>query len=155
MKALGAGRLLTDKSQFGVPLTVPQCVSYALDRPAVASVLLGAQTVKEMETCLTYNKSTPQERDYSTVLKSGIPLLSGKCMYCNHCLPCPQNIDIASVTKYLDLAVTASDSYTVRAHYDALPKNGGDCIECGKCASVCPFNIDVIANMKEAVRTFG
>ena len=30
--------------------------------------------------------------------------MTGRCMYCNHCQPCPSHIDIAAVTKFLDLA---------------------------------------------------
>lgn len=30
--------------------------------------------------------------------------MTGRCMYCNHCQPCPARIDIAAVTKFLDLA---------------------------------------------------
>jgi predicted aldo/keto reductase-like oxidoreductase len=155
MKALGAGRLLSaETSSLNCALTLPQCVSYALDRPAVSSVLLGAQTVEEMKQALAYENSTPEERNYTAIIQSGLPFLGGKCMYCNHCLPCPQNIDIAAVTKFLDMA-KASDTDTVRAHYSALKAHGGNCIECGSCESNCPFNIKVIENMKEAVQVFG
>jgi predicted aldo/keto reductase-like oxidoreductase len=155
MKALGAGRLLdTEKSNLGYALTLPQCISYALDRPAVSSVLLGAQTVDEVKQALVYENATPEERDYAATMQNGLPLLGGKCMYCNHCLPCPQGIDIAAVTKYMDIA-KVSDADSVRAHYIALTAHGGNCIECGSCESNCPFNISVIENMKEAARLFG
>jgi predicted aldo/keto reductase-like oxidoreductase len=154
MKALGAGWLLSKESSLGVAMTVPQCVSFALDRPAVSSVLLGAQTVEEMKQALAYENTTQEERNYTEIMKNGLPMLNGKCMYCNHCLPCPQGIDIAAVTKFLDIA-KASDNETIRAHYNVLPTKGSDCIECGKCESNCPFNIKVIENMREAVRVFG
>jgi predicted aldo/keto reductase-like oxidoreductase len=75
-------------------------------------------------------------------------------MYCNHCLPCPQGIDVAAVTKYLDMA-KISDSEIVRSHYGALAAHGSDCVECGSCEGNCPFNIKIIENMKEAMRIFG
>lgn len=155
MKALGAGRLLSaETSSISRALTVPQCVSYALDRPGVSSVLIGAQTVDEMKQALMYENTTQEERDYMTAMPGGLPMIGGKCMYCNHCLPCPQGIDIAAVTKYLDMA-KISDTDTVRAHYDALAKHGSDCIGCGNCESNCPFNISVAENMKEAAKIFG
>jgi predicted aldo/keto reductase-like oxidoreductase len=155
MKALGAGRLLkAESSNLGYALTLPQCVSYALDRPAVASVLLGAQTVEEVKQAVAYENATADERNYAAVIKGGMPVLGGKCMYCNHCLPCTQNIDIASVTKYLDMA-KISDNDIKLAHYDALAAYGGDCIECGNCEKNCPFNVKIIENMKEAVKVFG
>jgi predicted aldo/keto reductase-like oxidoreductase len=155
MKTLGAGRLLNaESSAFGKAMTLPQCVSYSLDRPAVSSVLLGAQTVEEMKQGLDYEHSTAEERNYTWIIQSGLPLLGGKCMYCNHCLPCPQGIDIAAVTKYLDIAkINGSD--TIRAHYNALSAHGSDCIECGNCEKECPFDIKVVENMREAMRVFG
>ena len=30
----------------------------------------------------------------------------------------------------------------------------GTCVECGLCAERCPFGVDVVANMQEAVRLF-
>ena len=155
MKTLGGGRLLkTETSGLGYAMSLPQCVAYALDRPAVASVLLGAQTADEVAQALAYVESTPAERDYTLILESGLPLLEGKCMYCNHCLPCPQGIDIAAVTKYLDMA-KASDQATIRAHYNALPVQGSACSGCGSCEKLCPFKIHVAENMKEAARIFG
>ena len=155
MKALGGGLLLkTETSGLRYALSLPQCVAYSLDRPAVASVLLGAQTVEEIEQALAYVDSSPSERDYTRILESGLPLLDGKCMYCNHCLPCPQGIDIAAVTKYLDMA-KVSNQATIHAHYNALPVLGSACTECGNCEKLCPFKIQVTQNMKEAARIFG
>ena len=155
MKPFGGGRLLdAEKSNLGSALTVEQCLSFALDRPAVSSVLAGAQTVREMQEALDYENATPEQRDYTAIMQNGLPFLGGKCMYCNHCLPCPQGIDIAAVTKYLDMA-QVSDGDTVRAHYNALPTHGSDCIECGTCEKNCPFGIGVTKNMKEAAQMFG
>jgi len=155
MKALGAGRLLNaESSNLGYALTLPQCVAYALDRPAVASALLGFQTAEEVRAALGYEDSTPLERDYAAAMQKGMPLLGGKCMYCNHCLPCPKGIDIGAVTKYLDMA-RVSGGDTIRAHYATLDAHGGDCAECGTCEGNCPFGVKIIENMREARRVFG
>lgn len=155
MKALGGGRLLDkNTSSIGAALTVEQCISYALDRPAVASVLIGAVTPEEIRKATAYEHSTAEERDYSVITESGLPVLGDKCMYCNHCLPCVQNIDIAAVTKYLDMAKVSS-APTVKAHYDALSAHGSDCIECGICEDNCPFSIDIRGNMSAAAEIFG
>jgi len=45
MKPLGAGKLLSkEHTPFKKPLTLAQCIHYALSRPGVASVLPGCQT---------------------------------------------------------------------------------------------------------------
>ena len=98
-----------------------------------------------------------KEKDYAKVL-SATPKYSmqGKCMYCNHCLPCPAQIDIAQVNKFLDLAlIHDSIPDTVRQHYAALPAHGGDCLACGSCESNCPFGVHVIQRMEKAKEVFG
>ena len=66
-------------------------MSYALDRPAVASIMNGARTVEEMKQNLAYEAASDEEKDYAAALAS-FPNISwkGHCMYCGHCAPCPQ-----------------------------------------------------------------
>lgn len=157
MKTLGAGRLLkAETSSFGVALTPVQCIHYALERPAVASVLMGARSVAELEACLGYETAGEQEKDYSILGSGTASAMRGKCMYCNHCLPCPAGIDIAAVHKYLDLAAqTPEIPDTVRAHYEALEHPAGECLECGACEERCPFAVSVRENMCRAAERFG
>ena len=157
MKTLAAGRLLDESaSPFGVGLTPVQCIHYALERPAVSSVLLGARTPEEMRASLAYETATAAEKDYSVLGRGAKSAMRGKCMYCNHCLPCPAGIDIAAVTKYLDLArQLGGAAETVRAHYATLPAHGGDCASCGQCEARCPFAVEVRRNMRGATELFG
>ena len=158
MKGLGAGSLLkAGTSPFGIALTPVQCIHYALTRPAVASVMLGVRTPEEVRIGAQYSSASEQERDYS-VLLSSTPKYSmyGKCVYCNHCLPCPSNIDIARVNKYLDMTLIADPvPATVRAHYADMGSTAADCIECGSCEENCPFHVPVIDRMKRAAEVFG
>lgn len=157
MKTLGGGRLLSAQaSPFGVEMTPVQCIHYALERPGVASVLMGARTVAELEGCLKYETASSDEKDYTVIARGAKSSVSGKCMYCNHCLPCPVSIDIAAVTKYLDIATQkVAVPPTIAEHYKALSAHGSDCIACGSCEGNCPFNVAVIDNMKKAAKVFG
>ncbi len=158
MKALGAMSLLDARtSPFGQALTVSQCIHYALTRPAVSSVLVGCEVPEEMEQAVAYLAASDAERDYATKL-SQVPKFSvtGRCMYCNHCLPCPSHIDIAQVNKYLDLAeLTGKAPESIQAHYAALDHDASDCIACGQCEGNCPFGVPVIERMERAARLFG
>lgn len=69
MKGYAGGRLLSaDASPFGVALTPVQCIHYALTRPAVASVMVGVETVEQLKEALAYEGATAAERDYASVL---------------------------------------------------------------------------------------
>lgn len=158
MKGLGAGMLLSEKaSPFGFALTPGQCIHYALTRPAVCSVLTGITSLEELDTAVGYFALSEEEKDYAKLL-STTPKYSmrGKCMYCNHCLPCPAQIDIAQVNKFLDLAlVNEAVPETVKGHYASLSAHGGDCLACGSCESNCPFGVQVIQRMEKAKEIFG
>ena len=158
MKAFGGGDLLNAAtSPAGKALTVNQCLHYALTRPAVATVLVGAHTVEQLQESLAYETADPVEKDYAAAFAS-FPKISwqGHCMYCGHCAPCPKSIDVATVTKFLKLA-KAQDSVpeTVREHYEVLPHHAGECVACGACEKRCPFGVSVIENMRQASELFG
>ena len=157
MKVFGGGDLLTDDSPAGKALTVPQCIHYALTRPAVSTVFAGAHTEAELAASLRYEEADEVERDYAAVFAT-FPKISwqGHCMYCGHCAPCPKGIEVASVTKFLNLAkAQKAVPETVREHYNALRAHAGDCIACGACEKRCPFGVRIIENMKAARAVFG
>jgi predicted aldo/keto reductase-like oxidoreductase len=155
MKPYMAGLLLSaEQSPFGWALSPSQCIHYALTRPAVASAFVGCISHDEIKKAVAYGNATAEEKDFSAVFEGKIDS-AGKCVYCNHCLPCPVFIDIAQVNKYLDLAqATQETPDTVVAHYHALTKTAKDCIACGLCEKRCPFGVQVVQRMKEAARIF-
>jgi uncharacterized protein len=164
MKTLSAGQLLkAEASPFGAALTVAQCQHYALTRPAVVSVLIGCVSAAEVHKALEYETLTDEAKDFTAILAqnpkgSQKPLgfaANGACMYCNHCLPCPQEIDIAAVHKYFDLARSLPEvPHTVRGHYEALYAHASDCIACAACEERCPFGVKVMENMVRAAELF-
>jgi len=158
MKALGAGKLISpEHSPFKKPLTVGQCIHYALSRPAVVSVLPGCQTPEEIHDVIKYLELSDAERDYTEILSSIRGGLHGSCVYCSHCQPCPAEIDIATVNKYLDIALLDSANVppSVRSHYKSLKHNGVDCTKCGSCENRCPFDVPIISNMEKAEKLLG
>ena len=158
MKAFGGGDLLDEKlSPAGKSLTPVQCIHYALNRPGVATVLAGAHSEEQLRNSAAYETASEEERDYAAAFAE-FPNISweGHCMYCSHCAPCPQKIDVASVTKFLNLAKAQGTlPETVREHYEVLSHHASECITCGACEKRCPFGVKIVENMKEAAKVFG
>ncbi|MBR1617050.1 aldo/keto reductase, partial [bacterium] len=71
MKAFGGGDLLNSQnSPAKASMSVIQCIHYALTRPAVSSVMVGARSVDEIKQSLKYETATEDEKDYATTLKN-------------------------------------------------------------------------------------
>jgi hypothetical protein len=158
MKTLGAGKLISpEHTPFAKPMTVEQCIHYALGRPAVSSVLLGCQTGDEVRAAMRYFETDDADLDYAPLIGTLRNDFRGHCVYCGHCQPCPVDIDIATVNKYLDIARLEPTNVppSIRSHYDALSVHADACIACGNCEKRCPFGVPVIANMAEAARVMG
>lgn len=158
MKTLGAGKLLSkEHTPFARPMTVAECIHYALTRPAVVSTLLGCKSREEILDAVRYLDLSDEEKDYAEVVGSYKNSFKGQCVYCSHCQPCPVEIDIAAVNKYLDIAKldVANVPPSIRQHYFHLAAHGGDCIACGSCESRCPFSVPIIDNMHQANELFG
>ncbi|MBQ1482615.1 MAG: aldo/keto reductase [Erysipelotrichaceae bacterium] len=154
MKPFSGGQLLDEKtSPFGKALSVHQCLRYVLDKPGVLVALPGAQSVAQVEELLDYENKSEEETDYSVI--SGLEKVktAGKCVYCNHCKPCPMGIDIGLVNKYFDLCEAGDEM--ARQHYLSLEKKAGDCISCGHCDSRCPFGVNQSEKMQKILSYFG
>ena len=148
MKPFFAGQLLNaEQSPFGVALTHNQCLQYAIDRPGVLVAVPGVQTMAHLDQVLEFLSATEDEKDYSVIAGFTADTISGTCVYCNHCQPCPAGIDIGLVNKYYDLAL-AGDSIAAN-HYTKLSIDAGACLHCGHCESRCPFGVKQESRMAQ------
>ncbi len=154
MKPYSAGQLLqAETSPFGQALTKVQCIQYALDKPGVVTVLPGIRNTADMKEALAWLDADAQARDYS-VLGTFTPKdVTGTCVYCNHCAPCPAGLNVGLINKYYDLAVIG-DSMAAD-HYKKLDKHASDCIGCGHCDGRCPFHVAQSERMKRIAEYFG
>lgn len=153
MKPFSGGQLLDERtSPFGKKLTKIQCIQYALDRPGVLTVLPGIRRKDDLKEVLKYVTATPEEKDYSIIGEFTPKDITGICVYCNHCMPCPKGLDIGLINKYYDLAMIG-DKLAIN-HYKKLDKNAEDCISCGHCNRRCPFKVNQVERMKQIAKYF-
>ena len=154
MKAFCGGQLLdAEKSPFHYALSETQCIQYALDKPAVVTVLPGVRDLNDLKRILQYTKATEEDKDYSIIGTFTPVQARGKCVYCKHCHPCPMKLDIALINKYYDLSLLGDE--LAKDHYHHLEKRAKDCIACGHCDSRCPFHVQQSQRMKDILTYFG
>jgi predicted aldo/keto reductase-like oxidoreductase len=151
MKTYHGGTLLFAK---GAPsgITPAQCLHYTLSQP-VATAVPGARDADEMRATLRYLEATDAEKDYSAVLANFHELLAGQCTYCQHCRPCPQGIEMGWIIWHLD-QVHSRGVEQIKEWYAGFPVKASACVECGECLERCPFDVDIVAKMREAATLF-
>ena len=134
-------------------ITPAQCLSYALDQTGVSTIVPGCGSVEQLEAALAYLQASQVDKEYSSLLPDFAEYRTGQCVYCNHCLPCPSEIDIGLTTRLLKKAEREMTP-EVQASYDEMAAKASDCIQCGDCMDRCPFGADVISHMEQAVSMF-
>ncbi len=126
MKAFAGGLLLGENSP--IKMSLNQCINYSLSQPSVVTASLGCREPEEFEESLKYYEATDEQKDFAQIYKKSLNWADDtRCVYCNHCLPCPQGIDIAEAMRTLDAGGNPPDN----------------CISCGICEERCPFGIPV------------
>ena len=110
------------------------------------------QSVEQVEHLLGFLNTSVEQRDYSVIGSFSPSDAVGKCVYCNHCQPCPMGIDIGLVNKYYDLA--CNQDQLAAEHYRGLEHRADVCIQCSHCNSRCPFGVDQMARMREIAAYF-
>ena len=75
------------------------------------------------------------------------------CVYCNHCQPCPQGIEVGLANRYYDLARLGDE--LAADHYRHLAAHASDCVGCGHCDRRCPFGVAQSSRMRQIAAYFG
>lgn len=157
MKPYHGGLLLTNHGR-PTGITPTQCLHYVLSQ-RVATAVPGVRDAYDMRQALHYLEASAEEKQYAPLHDELTDLLRGQCVRCGHCLPCPQEINIPSVIRFLTRVEHYShggefvDQWN-RQWYSNLPAKGSDCTECEVCLERCPFDVDIISKMHRAVEVF-
>ena len=147
----GAGEREVRRS---VAITPVQCLSYVLAQTGVCLALPGCKSIGELHAAFAYLEASAEAKDFSAAVTDFEEYVTGECVYCNHCLPCPSVIDIGQINRLVDMA-RGGLTPALRAEYASLEVNAEDCVQCGICMERCPFGVDVIAKMEQAVQVYG
>jgi len=135
------------------PITAAQCLSYVLSQTGVSCIVPGCASIEHIRDALSYYSIPEAEKDYSRHIAGFQQFTEGECVYCNHCLPCPVEIDIGQSIRLLDSAVRGVTA-DLQLAYNSMKVPAGDCIHCGDCEDRCPFSVHTMDKLEQAAAMY-
>jgi len=163
MGPVGGGRLGSPSEAIRKLLpeakSVPEiALRFVLANPHVAIALSGMSTMQQVEENIRVaNRTTPlttrEKLRVLHTLRRYKKLADLYCTGCNYCIPCPQGVEIPRNFAALNAARVYGLPDYAKQQYRRIRGKAARCIACGKCLEKCPQNLDVIAQLREVVRT--
>ena len=132
MKAL-AGGLITRSD-----------VAYAFLADYPVAPIWGIQKESELSEFLSYNENPPSmtEEMKSFIEKERAELAGEFCRGCGYCMPCPVGIEINNAARMSLMIRRAPEAAQLSDKNRAMMAKIEECINCGQCASKCPYGLD-------------
>lgn len=111
----------------------------------------GIQKMSELEEWLSYMDETPQMDEELTgfIEKERRELTGDFCRGCGYCMPCPQNITINQCARMSLMLRRAPSADWLSEHWQTEMKKIETCLECGKCAKKCPYELNTPELLKK------
>lgn len=79
-----------------------------------------------------------------------------QCTKCGYCMPCPQEVEIPDVIRYLNNWYAFDKIPSTKLEYiEWLDGHASKCIHCGACEEKCPQRLAISDIMTDAVEQFG
>ena len=131
---------------------VNNALRYVLSQD-VATVIPGLKSVSEVETAARAGEQfkglTAEEQK-----RFNFNLGASYCRDCGQCLPCPQNINVAAILRFLALYEVYGLKGWAKKLYNGLEAKADACTKCGECEAKCPYRLNVAKMLEKARRDF-
>ena len=137
---------------------------YVWNYPEVAILLSGmgemyevVENIKEASRSKANSLTEAENKTIASVRDILTERTVVNCTGCNYCMPCPSNVDIPKNFSFLNVSAMYQETKITKASYllnIKEPAQSTKCVECGKCESECPQNIEIIKMLKEVTNTF-
>ena len=118
--------------------------AYAFLKDYPVAPIWGIQREHELDEFLAYNENPPVMTDEirAYIEKEREELKGDFCRGCGYCMPCPVGIQINNAARMSLMIRRAPVDAQLSEASQAMMKKVEDCINCGKCKSMCPYGLD-------------
>ena len=116
----------------------------------------GVQREEELAEFISYMNNPPEDTDeIQNMIEADRKQLSGDfCRSCGYCMPCPVGIEIRTAARMSLLLRRAPTAFNLSEAGQALMNKIDDCLECGQCASKCPYGLDTPNLLKRNLKDY-
>ena len=111
----------------------------------------GVQRENELDEFISYQENPP-ELDaalLAEIEKDRAELSGSFCRGCGYCLPCPQNIEIPTSARMIQLIRRAPSAGYLSPEWVEKMSRIETCIHCNHCVSHCPYGLDTPTLLNE------
>ena len=110
----------------------------------------GIQRASELAEWLSFMDDCPtMDEEVTALIKADRAALQGDfCRSCGYCMPCPMDIQIFQCARMSQLLRRMPPEGWLTEHWQAEMAKIPTCIQCGQCASRCPYGLDTPALLK-------
>lgn len=111
----------------------------------------GIQKETELEEWISYMEETPQmTEEWSAYIEKEQQELTGEfCRGCGYCMPCPAGIQINQCARMSLMLRRAPSAAWLTEEMQAEMKKIEGCLECKKCMSKCPYELNTPELLKK------
>ena len=116
----------------------------------------GVQRLSEIEEFIELENNPPAltPEMQAEIARDRQELAGAFCRGCGYCLPCPAGIPINNANRMRELLTRSPYKNWISPAWQENMEKIADCIECGACASRCPYNLKPYETMKSQLEFY-
>lgn len=144
-----------------IPIDYPAMLRFSLSNPNISTVDAGVRYPAEFDVDYQTALGGMLSASERTAQKAEADKIAGQmknvCRECMHCLEkfnCPNTVDFPRIlslySRHTFMSRQGKETADLIAQYNALERNGDDCVECGECMPWCEYRLNIPVLLKEA-----